>query len=249
MAQRNVRRGTSRFEGLKHFARCGDKETTFEDRQAVIRITSANNSEMPDQKQKAARSKKRMIIEWSSLILIVLFIRYTDQGTVVQGWLQQGILATGFFQADVTYAEENDIPASYELSLVTLDGRPENLENFRGKTIFLNLWATWCAPCLAEMPYIESLYQDVKDENIEIVAISTDDQVEVARRFIEAKGYTFPVYRVVGQMPQQYASRSLPSTYVISPDGKMATVHFGMANYNTRGFKSFLRGMSETTLP
>jgi len=204
---------------------------------------------MSDTVKKSTGSRKRRLFESGLLILIILFIRYTDQGTVVQGWLQQAVLATGLFQADITYAENNVVPASYDLSLVTLDGKPESLESFRGKTIFMNLWATWCAPCLAEMPYIEGLYHDVKDEDIAIVTISTDDEIEVARKFIEAKGYTFPVYRIVGRMPDVYASRSIPTTYVISPEGKMATVHFGMANYNTRGFKSFLRDMSETAQP
>jgi len=189
------------------------------------------------------------MFEWGMLILIVLFFRYTDQGTVVQGWLQQGILATGIFQADVRYAEEHDEPASYELSLLSLDGQPAHLEEFKGKTVFLNLWATWCAPCLAEMPYIESLYKDTIGDNIEIVTISTDDNIELARRFIEEKGYTFPVYRIVGQMPVEYRSNTLPSTYVISADGNLATVHYGMANYNTRGFKSFLRKVSQVATP
>lgn len=190
------------------------------------------------------RSWKRTALEWGFVILFIAFLRFTDQGTVVQGWMQRAILATGIFQADTSWAEEEAVPASYDLALETLDGEPAHMESFRGRTIFLNLWATWCAPCLAEMPYIQGLYEEVGDEGIEFVAITTDDDPEIARQFVEKKGYTFPVYRVVGVMPERYRSPTLPTTWVISPEGKVATVHAGMANYNTRGFRRFIRSLS-----
>lgn len=191
----------------------------------------------------------RTLLEWSAILLFLAFIRFTDQGTVVLGWMQQGILATGLFQADTVWAEEEAEPASYDLALRSLDGEPAHMESFRGRTIFLNLWATWCAPCLAEMPYIQKLYEDVGDEGIVFITISTDEEADVARQYIEAKGYTFPVYRVDGPMPALYRSPTLPTTWVISPEGKLATVHAGMANYNTRGFKRFLRSLAKIETP
>jgi len=196
-----------------------------------------------------SRNWRRSAAEWGVVLLFLAFLRFTDQGTVVLGWMQQGILATGLFQADTVWAEEEAEPASYDLALRSLDGEPAHMESFRGRTIFLNLWATWCAPCLAEMPYIQKLYDDVGDEGVEFIIISTDDELEVARQFITDKGYTFPVYRVDGPMPPLYRSPTLPTTWVISPEGKLATVHAGMANYNTRGFKRFLRSLSEVESP
>ena len=201
---------------------------------------------MTEKVDKQQPSWLKRVTYWGAVLLIFLFFRYTDQGTVVQGWLQQGLLATGIFQADLRYTEDHETPASYDLSLVSLGGRPAHFEEFRGKTIFMNLWATWCPPCLAEMPYIQSLYDDLESEDVVFVMLSTDEDVDVVRQFIAAKGYTFPVYRVVGRMPDAYRSLTLPTTYVISPQGKLATVHVGMANYNTRGFKSFLRALSDS---
>ncbi len=215
-------------------------------------MDSAPNNESPSkgQPEKPKRFWKRTAIEWGFIVLFLLFIRFTDQGTVVQGWMQQAVLATGLFQAETVWAEEEALPASYDLSLESLTGGPPvSMEAFRGRTIFLNLWATWCAPCLAEMPYIQKLYEDVGDEGIEFIAIATDDDPDVARRFIEEKGYTFPVYEVSGIMPQMYRSPTLPTTWVISPEGKLATVHAGMANYNTRSFKRFLRELSDIEAP
>lgn len=196
-----------------------------------------------------AKKWGRIIMEWGFVLLFLAFLRFTDQGTVVQGWMQQAILATGLFQADTVWAEDEAEPASYDLSLESINGQPVHMEAFRGRTIFLNLWATWCAPCLAEMPYIQKLYEDLGDEGIEFVTIATDDDFDVSRRFIEDKEYTFPVYRVIGSMPTLYQSPMLPTTWVISPDGKLATVHAGMANYNTKGFKRFLRSLADIEAP
>ncbi len=166
----------------------------------------------------------------------------------MQGWLQQGLLYTGIMQADVRYAENNDTEADFTLKLTTLDGAPVSLESMKGKVIFINFWATWCAPCLAEMPYIENLYQDLKDENVAFVMIATDDDIELSQKYVAAKGYTLPFYRLAGQVPQMYQVRSLPTTYVISPTGKMATVHFGMANYDTRGFRKFMKDLAKPVI-
>jgi len=199
---------------------------------------------------KPRRRRGRLIIEWALILGFLAFIRFTDPGTVVQGWMQQAVLATGLFQAETVWAEESAEPASYDLELITLDGkRSTTLEAYRGKTLFVNLWATWCPPCLAEMPYIQSLYEEVADEGVEFIMIATDDDPEVARRFMDAKGYTMPAYRTVGAVPAMYRSSTLPTTWVISPEGKVATVHAGMANYNTRGFKRFIRDLADVQTP
>jgi thiol-disulfide isomerase/thioredoxin len=193
---------------------------------------------------------RRMALEWGGVLLFLAFLRFTDTGTTVLGKMQQALLATGIFQADTVWAEEEAEPASFDLSMITLERPPRtvHLSAFEGQTIFLNLWATWCAPCLAEMPYIQRLYEDMGKE-VAFVTIATDDDPAVAQRFIEEKGYTFPVYRVAGVMPELYRSPTLPTTWVISPGGKLATVHAGMANYDTKGFRAFLRSLSEAQEP
>ena len=201
-----------------------------------------NTKPIPEKKK---RSWKRTAVEWGFLLLIIAFFRYTDQGTVVQGWLQQGLLATGIMQADIRYAEEHDQPADYDLTLLTLDGQSVHLSEFEGKVVFINFWATWCAPCLAEMPFIQALYEDVASDDIVFVTIATDEDQEVAERFLERKGYTLPVYRVASSIPPLFDVNTLPATFVISPAGNLATVHVGMANYDTRGFRKFLKDLAK----
>jgi len=99
------------------------------------------------------------------------------------------------------------------------------------------------------MPYIEALYQDVQDEDIIFVMISTDDTAQEAKLYMEQKGFTLPVYRLAGPLPEPYTRRVLPTTHVIGSDGTLGTVHSGMANYNKPGFKKYLRSLSTAGQP
>ncbi|MCH8276275.1 MAG: TlpA family protein disulfide reductase [Bacteroidetes bacterium] len=191
------------------------------------------------------KSKKRVLTEWGLLIGALLMLNFTGYGKEAQAWLQRGILWTGLITPNIQYAEEHDVLANFDLSLVSLDGESASLEDFRGKVIFMNLWATWCPPCMAEMPFIQKLYDDMSDEGVAFVMISADDTAEIARKYIDAKGFTFPVYQLTGRMPEPYTSNVLPTTYVISPEGRLGTVHTGMANYDTDEFKAFLRRMAD----
>lgn len=197
-----------------------------------------------DSKAGGTHSRLRTWIEWGLVVALLVFLQFTPQGKQVIGLMQRGVLATGLIKPDVTFAEQNDLPASYDVHLETLDGRPVSLESMRGKVIFMNLWATWCAPCIAEMPYIQRLYEDVASEDIVFVMISVDESPDAAGRFIERRGFTFPVYRPAGAFPEPYSTRTIPTTYVISANGKVATVHSGMANVDTPEFRAFLRGLT-----
>ena len=82
-----------------------------------------------------------------------------------------------------------DLPADYNWSLQDLNEQPVKFTRFQGKTVFLNIWATWCGPCVGEMPSIARLAANprLKGKNIEFVCVSIDDSAETARRFVSDK--------------------------------------------------------------
>ncbi len=190
---------------------------------------------------------KRALIEWAAMIGIVLLLFTTGAATAIQSRLQQAILWTGLIRPTVELSTDSQPDADLSVRLTTLEGEPLSLTAFEGKTIFINVWATWCAPCLAEMPNIHSLYQQVASDAIVFVMINVDEEVDVVRQFVEQKGYTFPVYRLTHPMPAVYDSAVLPTTYVIAPNGKLVTKHVGMAQYNTDAFKAYLRQLSASS--
>ncbi len=196
------------------------------------------------EKKKPAR---RALIEWAAMLGIILLLFTTGAATAIQSRLQQAILWTGLIRPTVELATGSQPDADLSVRLTTLEGESLSLTAFEGKTIFINMWATWCAPCLAEMPNINSLYQQVASDAIVFVMISVDDDVDVVRQFVEQKGYSFPVYRLTHPMPAVYDSAVLPTTYIIAPNGKLVTKHVGMAQYNTDAFKAYLRQLSASS--
>ena len=123
-----------------------------------------------------------------------------------------------------------------------------DFNQFKGQTAFLNFWATWCPPCIAEMPDIHDLYEKVKGENVAFVLISQDQNFDKAKNFLERKSYTFPIYQLISPLPESFASQSIPTTFLISPEGKIIAKRIGMAKYDTEKFRSLLR-VANKSLP
>lgn len=191
---------------------------------------------------------KKNLIEYGVIGVILLTLFLTGLHTEVFGFIQRGLLETGLMNPDV---EEKAVPvntsanpkADFSMNLINSKGEEVSMEQFRGKVIFINLWATWCPPCIAEMPGINSLYQEVEDEGVVFLMLSVDDNFEKAKRFKEKKGFEFEIYQADGGIPQMYYSQSIPTTFIINAKGELALTHTGMADYNTAEFKEFLRGL------
>ncbi|HET8865310.1 MAG TPA: TlpA disulfide reductase family protein [Gracilimonas sp.] len=187
---------------------------------------------------------KKELLQWGIIFVIGAGLYTTGYHTEVIGKLQSMLLYTGILQPNTEESIIHGNKADYNMPLLTLDGERTSLSEFEGKTIFMNLWATWCPPCIAEMPNIQRLYDDIDNENIVFVMASLDEDPQKARDFIARKGFTFPVYSVLTK-PLIYDSSVVPTTYVISPKGDIVMEHRGMAKYDTDDFKQFLLSISD----
>lgn len=193
------------------------------------------------------KKMKKSIIEYSVLGAVMLTLFLTGLHTEVFGFIQRGVLETGLLNPEVKEKEEvttetANPKADFNLKLINSKGEKVSMEQFRGKVIFLNIWATWCPPCIAEMPGINNLYNDIKEEgDVVFLMLSVDDNFEKAKRFKEKKDFDFEVYQAAGGIPQMYHSQSIPTTYVINAKGELALTHTGMADYHTPEFKEFLQ--------
>jgi len=111
-------------------------------------------------------------------------------------------------------------------------GNPVNMERFMGKVVFLNFWATWCPPCVAELPEIEKAYEKHGDK-VSFMLV-TSQEPEVVQTFLEQRGYELPVYYQGTPAPEVFESRSIPTTFIISRDGKIVTKKSGAVNWDSR---------------
>lgn len=188
-------------------------------------------------------SWKKEIRDWAIFGGVIAFLYFTGLHQPLIAGFQQLVLMTGIHQPDKV---EEGLQTDYQMQLTSLDGKKMlRLSELKGKVVFINFWATWCPPCIAEMPDIENLYQDVKDEDIVFLMISLDEIPEKARTFIEKKEFTFPVYFLASSTPPEFESSAIPTTIVLSPQGEIVVHQEGMAQYNSKQFKEFLLGLRE----
>ena len=95
------------------------------------------------------------------------------------------------------------------------------------KPLYLNFWATWCPPCVGEMPAIEAMYQKYGDR-IRFAAVSVDENPETARRFIEERGFTMPVYTGdLYKISNDYMLDAIPRSLLVGTDGNIIAEHLG----------------------
>ena len=186
---------------------------------------------------------RKELIEWTVILTVFALLITTGAGAKIASVLQRGILQTGLMKPEIIDSDEV-VTADYNFSLTDSQGNTVPFSEFKGKTVFLNFWATWCPPCIAEMPDIHSLYTGLKDnQNIAFVLVSMDKSHQQAIKYVNDKSYDFPVYFLKTRPPKSYDTSSIPTTYVISPEGKIVSERHGMAKYDTKKFRKFLESL------
>ena len=109
-----------------------------------------------------------------------------------------------------------------QFSLQDLSGRPVSISDFRGKTVLLNFWASWCAPCAEEMPGLQSLYASLKDKGFIVVAVAVDDQESAVKSFRDRVGITFPILiDKDGKVRDRYKVNGFPESFLLDNAGKL----------------------------
>lgn len=120
-----------------------------------------------------------------------------------------------------------------------LNGKDLSSDDLKGKVVLINFWATWCPPCKAEMPLMQSeLYERIKNDKFMIVAISRGEETDIVKKFIEKFNYTFPIYLdKEAKVYNLFASKYIPRNFVIGKDGK---VKFTSVGFTKEEFKKLV---------
>ncbi|MFN2529471.1 MAG: TlpA family protein disulfide reductase [Candidatus Baltobacteraceae bacterium] len=115
----------------------------------------------------------------------------------------------------------------------SLSGATASLQAYQGKLVILNLWASWCPPCRAEMPDLQRLYNTYKNRNLVVVGVNQGESIQQARAFATALGIHFPILVDQAQAyGRVYAALGMPTTFIIRPDGIVARGFDGALTYD-----------------
>lgn len=131
-----------------------------------------------------------------------------------------------------------------DFTLPGLEGNQVALQDYRGKLVFLNFWATWCIPCREEMPAIEQLYQRFGSQGLAIVALNYQEGLEQVKAFVEQHRLSFTALRDQdGAVFRKYTVVGLPTTYLIGRDGSLLARGVGGRDWTKAEGQELIRGL------
>ncbi|CAN5322403.1 hypothetical protein BH09BAC3_BH09BAC3_12290 [soil metagenome] len=178
-------------------------------------------------------------------IALIIVLQTTGLISSVSYFSQWAVLQTGLKDASDEIVEGGE-KFDYNFTIKDLSGKRINFEEFKGKVIFLNLWATWCGPCRAEMEGIQHLYTKLGKDKATFIMLSLDKDADTPKivDYLKKKGFTFNAYQPSGYLTKQLSVPSIPTTFVIARDGNIVRKEVGTVRYDTPKFQKFLEGLT-----
>ena len=172
-------------------------------------------------------------------ILLAGFILLVLLYTPAKVWVLQRIMDTGLLNASV----DKPLVEARPMTFRNPDGELISTEKLKGKIVFINFWATWCPPCLAELPSIQNLYDRYKDDNrVVFIIADVDNKVAESISFLNKRSIQLPVYAPAGTMDPALYQGTLPTTLILDKEGKVLLKHSGIGRYDTPAIIELLDG-------
>lgn len=191
--------------------------------------------------------KKTTLSQIFFVLMILFFVAYLYSPRM-KSWLIEGFMMVGFFKPDIHEAKSGEklYPAP-PMVVEGVNAAKIDLQQQKGKVVFINFWATWCPPCLAELSSINDFYLKVKDNpNIVFISVDVDNNLQKSVPFVAQKGYSLPVYVTdMKVLPPPFYSGTIPTTLVINKDGFVVFNHVNRANYDDEKFAEYVIGLTK----
>ena len=135
--------------------------------------------------------------------------------------------------------------AAPEFTVTTAQGAVRRLSDYRGQVLVLNFWATWCPPCVEEVPSLNLLQGRLQGTPVSLLAISVDVDADAYQRFLQAYGIRFPTARDgAATIAKRYGTVRYPETYIVAPDGRVARKIVGPTDWNNPEMVRYLRDLA-----
>lgn len=164
--------------------------------------------------------------QWSNILfgVFILVMLFPQTRTPIMIFVQR-TLAMG-----PSVKKNKAVLQDYDWPIVNANGETISFSEAKDEVVFLNFWATWCPPCIAEMPSMQKLYDNYGDK-VKFYLV-TDEDPEKVEPFMKKYDYTMPVYYSEYAPPKLLQSRALPTTYIIGKDGNIHIKETGSARWH-----------------
>ena len=189
------------------------------------------------------------------LIIILSFLsyKYSDVNKDLNKYKERYKELSILYLNEVIEAPKLEAPSAEDMKVTTIDfdsnmlqfSDLENniftIQNFKGKNLFINYWATWCNPCLAEMPYMAELYEKYKDEEDIIFLYLSREKLETIKNYIpkDESLQQLPIYKVITD-DEFFATSGIPTTFIVNSDGEVIVKDLGSAFWNDESVFKFI---------
>jgi thiol-disulfide isomerase/thioredoxin len=172
---------------------------------------------------KISKSQRNNII----FLVIIAFLIIPQTRKPIQVFLNKGL---ALFSPSTINKNKQSRLITYNWKLKDENGNVFNFESTKGKVVLVNFWATWCPPCIAEMPSLQKLYNDYNDK-IEFVFVS-NEKINIINSYLTKNDYTFKAYKPIDNS-NFFEVSSIPRTFLIDKKGHIVINKTGAANWNS----------------
>lgn len=171
-------------------------------------------------------------------LVAIALVLFTPLGFQVKVFMNKLMSYTPFATPSELDSDAQVNLKTYQWSLVNTEGERLNFKEKEGKVVFINFWATWCPPCVAEMPDLQELYDSYGDR-VSFLFVA-NDELDRVTSFMDKKGYSLPVWFSKTRTPDELEHPSIPTTYIIDKSGKIVLKETGVADWNSKELKNLL---------
>jgi len=170
------------------------------------------------------KQKKSLFSKLSDLLFValVLALLFPSSRMWVVSHFQR---LTMWGPSELPKSEQVVLPeTAFDWKLIDLNAKEFQLSDFKGKVLFVNFWATWCPPCVAEMPSIQKLYEQYKKNDSIVFILATSDPINKVKKFLEDRDFDLPIYLMASNAPKEFFSKSIPATFLVDKRGKIVMI-------------------------
>jgi len=188
--------------------------------------------------------KKSKLSKFFDFLLLVILLMVLIPSTRVK--IQQLLLNIGITSSGKIENSNISVPKSfYNWQLVSSTGEVFDMQLCKNKVVFINFWATWCSPCVAELPYIDDLNQKFKDNANVVIVTVVDESFKKVNPFMKKRGFFFDVFQSKIGLPSFLNKGSIPYTIIIDKEGKLVLEKTGSYKWNSKQIVDYIEELSK----